>query len=46
MGGGIKSGYCIAERSLGALGTLAPDRAALRRILWENGAELLRLKKN
>ena len=46
MGGGIKSGFCIAERSLGALGTLAPDRAALRRILWENGAELLRLKKS
>jgi len=45
-GGGIKSGYCIAERSLAALRTLAPDRQALRRILWDNGAAVLRLDKS
>jgi len=43
-GGGIRSGVCLAERSLKALRELAPDQAALRRILWSNGAELLGLK--
>jgi hypothetical protein len=44
MGGGIKSGRCLAEQSLAALHKLVPDRARLRRILYENGAELLHLK--
>jgi len=43
-GGGIKSGRCLAEQSLAALRKLVPDPAALRRILYENGAGLLRLK--
>jgi hypothetical protein len=44
-GGGVSRGYCIAERSLAALRDYVTDRAKLRRILWENGAEVLRLKK-
>jgi predicted TIM-barrel fold metal-dependent hydrolase len=44
-GGGIKSGRCLAEQSLAALHKLVPDQARLRRILYENGAELLRLKQ-
>jgi uncharacterized protein len=43
-GGGVKSGYCIAGRSLEALRQLAPDRATLHRILYANGAALVRLK--
>lgn len=43
-GGGIRSGYCLAERSLAALRDYLPDRAKLRRILWDNGAALMRLK--
>lgn len=42
-GEGRKSGYCIAGRSLGALRSLVPDKAKLRRILYENGANLLHL---
>jgi predicted TIM-barrel fold metal-dependent hydrolase len=44
-GGGIASGHCIAARSLPALRKLAPDEAAFRRIVYENGAALLRLKR-
>lgn len=44
-GSGIPSGYCIAGRSLPALRKLAPDPAALRRIVYENGAALLHLKR-
>lgn len=43
-GGGIRSGRCLAEQSLAALRTLVPQ-TALKRILYENGAELLRLRK-
>jgi predicted TIM-barrel fold metal-dependent hydrolase len=43
-GGGIRSGTCLAAGSLAALRQYLPDRAALRRILWDNGAALLRLK--
>lgn len=44
-GGGIQRGYCIAERSLAALRGYVTDRAKLRRILWQNGAEVLKLKQ-
>ncbi len=44
-GAGVQSGYCIAEHSLAALRRLAPQEATLRRIVYENGAELLRLKR-
>src|SRR5213592_3321612 len=43
-GGGAESGYCIAGRSLAALQMLAPDSKALRRILYENARDLLRLE--
>lgn len=42
-GGGIQSGRCIAEGSLTALRRFVPEPAILRRILYENGAELLGL---
>ena len=44
-GGGIRSGRCLAEQSLAALRTLVPNQSALKRILYENGAEVLRLRK-
>jgi predicted TIM-barrel fold metal-dependent hydrolase len=44
-GGGVRLGYCIAERSLATLREYVTDRAKLRRIVWENGAQLLKLKK-
>lgn len=44
-GGGIKSGRCLAEQSLALLRRLAPDPGAFRRIVYENGAELLGLTK-
>jgi len=43
-GVGYAAGYCIAERSLAVLGKLTSDETALRRILYDNGARLLRLK--
>jgi predicted TIM-barrel fold metal-dependent hydrolase len=43
-GGDRKEGYCVAGRSLAALRNLVPDPAKLRRILYENGAALLKLK--
>jgi predicted TIM-barrel fold metal-dependent hydrolase len=38
---GRRDGTCIAAGSLAALGHLVPDRAAFRRITFENGARLL-----
>ena len=43
-GGGAESGYCVAGRSLAALQMLATDAKALRRILYENARDLLRLE--
>ncbi len=37
------SGYCIAGHSLAALRKLVPNDAAFRRIVYDNGAALLRL---
>jgi predicted TIM-barrel fold metal-dependent hydrolase len=42
-GAGLEAGYCIAERSLAALRKLVRDPGRLDRILYRNGAELLRL---
>jgi predicted TIM-barrel fold metal-dependent hydrolase len=44
-GGGVTDGYCIAGRSLAALRKLVPSEAVFRRIVYENGAALLRLSK-
>src|SRR5437867_2889003 len=44
-GGGIKSGQCLAAQSLPLLRKLTPGPAAFRRIVYENGAGLLRLAK-
>jgi uncharacterized protein len=44
-GAGTADGYCIAGRSLAALRKLVPDQTVLRRILYDNGAELLRLNR-
>ena len=43
-GAGTRQGYCIAERSLAALHQLVPNGMALRRILYDNGADILRPK--
>lgn len=45
-GGGVKRGYCIAGRSLAALRKLASNQSDLRRMLYENGAELLGLGRS
>src|SRR5437867_2771368 len=45
-GGGLRDGKCIAAGSLAALRDLVPDRAAFRRITFENGAQLLGLQQN
>jgi hypothetical protein len=42
-GGGTKRGYCIAGRCLEALRKLASNPKDLRRMLYDNGAELLGL---
>lgn len=42
-GGGVKRGYCIAGRDLAALRKLVSDPRDLRRMLYDNGAELLGL---
>jgi len=42
-GAGLESKACITEQSLAALRRLVRDPAKLRRILYDNGAELLRL---
>ena len=42
-GGGVKRGYCIAGRCLEALRKLTSNPRDLRRMLYENGAELLGL---
>ncbi|HLW79623.1 MAG TPA: amidohydrolase family protein [Terriglobia bacterium] len=44
QGGGTDRGYCIAGRCLALLRVLASDPAAFRRIVWDNGAALLRLR--
>ena len=44
-GGGVKRGYCIAGRCLAALRKLVSDQRDLRRMLYENGAELLGLRR-
>ena len=43
-GAGMKGGYCIAGRCLATLRKLAPNHRDLRRMLYDNGAELLGLK--
>jgi predicted TIM-barrel fold metal-dependent hydrolase len=45
-GGGSSRGYCLAERCLATLRTQLSDSPALRRILCENAAELLRLPRH
>ena len=45
-GGGLRDGKCIAAGSLAALRDLVPDRAAFRRITFENGSQLLGLQQN
>jgi len=45
-GAGVQSGYCIAERSLAVLRKLAPQEVTFQRITYENGAALLRLKRD
>jgi uncharacterized protein len=44
-GGGIRSGFCLAEQSLALLRKLAPDAATYRRIIYGNSAKLLKLKQ-
>jgi uncharacterized protein len=43
-GGGIRSGFCLAERSLALLRKLAPDAATYRKIVYGNAARILKLK--
>ena len=43
-GGGIRSGFCLAERSLALLRKLAPDPATYRKIVYGNAARVLKLK--
>jgi predicted TIM-barrel fold metal-dependent hydrolase len=43
-GGGIRSGFCLAERSLALLRKLAPDSATYRKIVYGNAARVLKLK--
>jgi len=44
-GGGIRSGFCLAEQSLALLRKLSPDIATYRRIIYGNTAKLLKLKQ-
>ncbi|TAM81989.1 MAG: amidohydrolase [Acidobacteria bacterium] len=44
-GGGTSTGYCIAARCLAALRKLVSSQRALRRILYDNGTELLDLSR-
>ena len=44
-GGGIRSGFCLAEQSLALLRKLSPDAATYRRIVYGNAAKLLKLKQ-
>jgi predicted TIM-barrel fold metal-dependent hydrolase len=43
-GGGIRSGFCLAERSLALLRKLAPDAPTYRKIVYGNAARVLKLK--
>ena len=45
-GAGVSQGNCIGANSLAALRRLVPDSGRLRRILYENGAELLGLNRS
>ena len=45
-GGGVKRGYCIGGRCLEALRKLASNSSDLRRILYDNGAQLLGLNSS
>lgn len=45
-GGGVKRGYCISSRCLASLRKLASNQRDLRRMLYENGAELLGLGRS
>lgn len=45
-GAGSPDGYCIAQRCLATLRKTVTDRERLRRILYGNGAELLRLDQS
>jgi predicted TIM-barrel fold metal-dependent hydrolase len=45
-GAGTARGYCLAERCLSTLKTQLTDPPALRRVLYENAAELLRLPRH
>jgi len=44
-GGGVSGTYCIAGRSLAALRQLVSGPGVFRRIVYENGASLMHLKK-
>jgi predicted TIM-barrel fold metal-dependent hydrolase len=44
-GAGLSIGFCIAGRCLASLRNLVSNPADLRRILYDNGAELLGLKR-
>ena len=43
-GGGTANRYCTATRSLSMLAELTPDKTTFRRIVYDNGAALLKLK--
>lgn len=43
-GGGVGSGRCLAAQSLELLRKLSPDEATYRRIVYGNGATLLKLR--
>lgn len=45
QGAGTRRGTCLAEQSLSALKKLVSDEGALRRIVYENGADLLGLNR-
>ncbi|HKS95275.1 MAG TPA: amidohydrolase [Terriglobia bacterium] len=44
-GGGTRDGYCIGARCLAALRQLIPDPSKLRRVLYDNGAALLKVQQ-
>ena len=43
-GGGIRSGFCLAEQSLALLRKLTPDAATYQQIVYGNAAKVLKLK--
>jgi len=44
-GGGIRNGFCLAEKSLALLRQLAPDASTYQKIIYGNAAKLLNLKE-